>query len=190
MNPFLLFFLFLIIVALILIGVVYLAYRIPKRMGKRKLGVILSSFLAVGFTLIVLSIVFDDYLFFKSDAREYLNEPNIELKDDFKILSNESGGFMDYYHRFELEISEDDKSRIINHIKSQDNYIDSVGEYIYLPNRATSRSEGDTLTANYHTKWKYKTEIYYPNGKGYTPTYKIISISKSENKLIFEHILD
>lgn len=190
MNPFLLFFLFLIIIALILIGVVYLAYRIPKRMGKRKLGVILSSFLAVGFTLIVLSIVFDDYLFFKSDARDYLTEPNIVLKDDFKISSNESGGFLDYYHRFELEISENDKSRIINQIRNQNNFKDSVDNDFYLPNKIANRSKRDTLTANYHTDWEYKTEIFYGNGQGYTPTYKIVSISKSENKLIFEHILD
>ena len=34
-----------------------------------------------------------------------------------------------------------------------------------------------------NTDWEYKTAIFYPNGKGITPTYRIISISKKKNEL-------
>ena len=190
MNPFLFYSLILIILTLILIGIIYLSYWVPKKMGKRKVGVQISRILTFGIILFVLSIIFEDKLFFKSDAEKYLGEQNIELKDEYIILENKSGGFMDYYHKFELGISFADKKRIINKIKSEKNYVEGISENSYLPINTGSRYKGDTIHANYQTKWNYKTEIYYPNGKGYTPTHKIISVSKKENLLIFEHILD
>ncbi|MDO1512361.1 hypothetical protein Q2T41_06855 [Maribacter confluentis] len=115
---------------------------------------------------------------------------NIELIDDFKILSNEDGGLMDFYHTFRLKISGKDKDRMIDEIKASIGYTDSIQEYRYLPSEAEYRYHGDTLKANYQTEREYRREIFYPNGQGYTPTYKIISISKSKNELKFEHILD
>ena len=159
-------------------------------MGKRKLGILISRILAIGIVLVILSIVFEDNLFFKSDAEEYLAKQQIELNDNFKILENKSGGLMDYYHKFELKISDADKNRLIDKITSEQNYVDKIQNSFYLPEKAISRYESDTITANYQTDWEYKTEIFYTNGKGYTPTYIIISISKKENILTFEHILD
>jgi glucan phosphoethanolaminetransferase (alkaline phosphatase superfamily) len=190
MDIFIIYFLILLVLLLILIGIVYLSYWIPKKMGKRKLGIILSRILSVGLVIIVLSFIFEDNLYSKTDAKKSLSERNIELKDDFRILDNQSGGLRDYYHRFELEISESDKNRLIDKITSELNYTNEIQNSFHLPDKAINRNEGDTLFANYQTDWDYKSEIYYPNGKGYTPTYKIISISKKENKLTFEHILD
>jgi hypothetical protein len=190
MNPYIIYILILIIIVLILIGIIYLGYWIPKKMGKRKIGILISRILAIGIVLMILSFIFEDNLFFKSDAKEFLAKQQIELKDDFKILENKSGGFMDYYHRFKLEISDKDKNRLIDKITSEQNYVDKIQNNFHLPDIAVNRYEGDTITTNYETDWEYKTEIYYSNGKGYTPTHKIISISKKESKLIFEHILD
>jgi len=183
-------FLILLVLILILIGIIYLSYWIPKKKGKRKLGIILSRILIVFFSILTLAFIFDDFLFFKSDVKKHLSEPKIELKDDFKLLTNEDFGLKDYYHKFEIEISESDKRQLINKIKSEYNYIDEIQNDFHLPEKVENISKGDTITANYQTDWEYKTEIYYSNGKGYTPTYKIISISKKENNLTFEHILD
>tara|TARA_B110000240_G_scaffold194322_1_gene241746 strand:- start:1536 stop:2108 length:573 start_codon:yes stop_codon:yes gene_type:complete len=190
MNPYIIYILILIIIVLILIGIIYLGYWIPKKMGKRKIGILISRILAIGIILMILSFIFEDNLFFKSDAKEFLEEQKIELNDNFKILKNESGGFMDYYHKFELEISLDDKNRLIDKITSEPNYVNEIQNSFHLPDKDVNRYETDTITANYQTDWEYKTEIYYSNGKGYTPTYKIVSFSKKENKLTFEHILD
>ncbi|WP_209400659.1 hypothetical protein [Pseudozobellia sp. WGM2] len=171
-------------------GIVWLGYWIPKRRGNKKLGKVIAGILATGFVLLILAYIFDDYLFFKSDARKNLAEMDIELVDGFKILSNEDGGLMDYYHTFSLEISGKDKERLIDQIKSSTDYTDSIQEYRYLPSEAENRYEGDTLKVNYQTEREYRKEIFYPNGQGYTPTYKIVSISKSKNELKFEHILD
>jgi len=180
---------FLILFSLIL-GLIYLGYWIPKKYGNKKLGKIISGILAIGFCILILSIIFEDKLFFKSDAISLLANQNIELVDDFKIINNESGGIRDYYHKFELEISDNDKRRLIHKIESEVDYREEFENRVYLPELAKNRYEGDTIYANYQNKWAFKKEMYYPNGKGYTPTYRIISISKHERKLTFEEILD
>ncbi|MBL1219055.1 MAG: hypothetical protein D8M59_16370 [Planctomycetes bacterium] len=183
-------FLILLVLILISIGIIYLSYWIPKRFGNKKLGIILSRILILGTVLLILAFIFDDTLFFKSDVKEYLSFQNVELKDEFKIKDNESGGLRDYYHKFDLEISDSDKQRIINLIKTAENYQTEINNEFYLPQLAKNRSEGDTLYANYQTDWEYKKAMFYPNGKGYTPTYRVISISKEKNELTFEELLD
>ena len=186
--------LFYIIILLVLllssVEIIYLSYWIPIKLGKKKLGVILSSVLTILTILFILTFIYNDYLFFQSDVKQYLSFHNIELKDDFNIKKNESSGLRDYYHRFDLEISKSDKLRIINQIKLAKNYQPEINNDFYLPELATNRYEGDTLYANYQTDWAYKKAIFYTNGKGYTPTYRIITISKKNNELTFEEILD
>lgn len=190
MNPLIVFLLVVIGNILILVGIIYLGYWIPKKMGKKKLGIVISRTLITGVLMLILLIVLEDHLFSKGNALEHLKELKIEIKDDFIILENKRDGFLDYYHKFELEISLEDKLRIINNIKDQSNYLDGIQNHMLLLLKANDRNNGDTLRANYETKGQYKTELWYPNGKGYTPTYKIVSISKKQNKLTFEHILD
>lgn len=86
--------------------------------------------------------------------------------------------------------SPEDKLRIINNIKNKSDYLTGNQEGMLLIKKSKNRYNGDTLRANYETKRQYKTEIWYPNGKEYTPTYKIVSVSKKRNTLTFEHILD
>ncbi|WP_194976204.1 hypothetical protein [Aquiflexum lacus] len=175
----------------IIVGLIYLAYWLPKRLGKRKLGLWLSGILTVGLLTLIVATVFEDQFFFKSDAIEKLKEHNVELIDDFKILSNESGGFMDYFHQFRLTISPADKERLIDQIKSADNYEDEVQDMFDLRSGKIRYSDKDTsFTANYQDGSNYIYEYYKPNKQGYTPTWDRISISKTENKLNYERILD
>jgi len=84
-------------------------YWILKKSGRKKLGTIVSIVLILPFLIFTLYLLFDDLLFSKSDARQLLREHHITLSDDFKIISNQSGGLRDYTHQFELSISEKDK---------------------------------------------------------------------------------
>jgi hypothetical protein len=175
----------------IIVGLIYLAYWLPKRLGKKKLGLWLSGILTIGLSVLILATVFEDQFFFKSDAKEKLKEHNVELKDDFKIVSNESGGFMDYFHQFRLIISSTDKERLIAQIKSANNYQDDVQDMFDLRSGKIRYSDKDTsFTANYQDEWNYIYEYYKPNKQGYTPTWDRISISKTENGLTYERILD
>lgn len=175
----------------ILVGLIYLAYWFPKRLGKRKLGLWLSGIFIVGILTLIMATVFEDQFFFKSDAKEKLKEHNVELVDDFKIVSNESGGFMDYFHQFKLKISLTDKLRLIDQIKSADNYQDEIQDMFDL--RLGKIRHSDKITsfiANYQEEKNYIFEYYKPNKPGYTPTWVRISISKTENKLTYERSLD
>ncbi|WP_282134987.1 hypothetical protein [Seonamhaeicola maritimus] len=158
-------------------------------MGFKKVGKIVSGILILGTIYLLISILFNDYLFFKKDAQKLLSEQKIELKDDFEIIKNESVGTVDYYHRFELSISESDKKRIVTEFTTSNYFQDSISSYFHLPSNQ-DRYIGNPKTVNYLTHTEYKSEFYKPNGKGYAPTYRIISIPINDNKLIFEEIID
>ena len=175
----------------IIVGLISLAYWLPKRLGKRKLGLSLSGILTVGLLTLIIATVFDDQFFFKSDAKEKLREHNIDLVEDFIIVSNESGGFMDYFHQFRLTISPNDKERLIDQIKSADNNQDKIQDMFDLRSGKIKYSNKDTsFTANYQDEWNYIYEYYKPNKQGYTPTWDRISISKTANRLTYERVLD
>ena len=194
MDSFLIFWLlFILLIIGLTIGLIYLGYWIPKRFGKRKLGKWIAGILSIAVLAFILSIVFGDELFFKSDAEELIAEHNIELKDTFELNTNEFTGIKDFYHRFELTISESDKSRITNKIKNAKNYQHLVDEPIDIrvdKPRYSDNNNGQEFTANYQTESEYVYEYYKPNEKGYTPTYHRVSILKAENKLVYENISD
>ena len=192
MDSFLIFWGLLILLFIsIVIGLIYFAYWLPKRLGNKKLGHWLSGILTAGLLFLIIVTIFEDKFFFKSGAKEKLKEHNIELKDDFRIISNESGGFMDYFHQFVLIISPQDRERIIGQIIHSENYKDNVEEMFDLRAGKIRYSDKDTLfTANYQDKWNFIYEFYKPNKQGYTPTWDKILISKTENKLTYIRVLD
>jgi len=88
-----------------IIFIVYWAFRL---FGRKKVGTIVTLVIAGLFLLIAMQPWISDWMFNKKDAKEILSYHGFELKNDFKILKNESGGFRDYYHSFTLEISDSD----------------------------------------------------------------------------------
>jgi hypothetical protein len=102
--------------------IIFLTYWIFRTFKKPKTGQYASSLLTFGFILLFMSPWISDWTFSKNDARKLLAEHNIELKDDFKILQNESGGFMDYAHTLKLQISESDKRNISKQIRESNGF--------------------------------------------------------------------
>lgn len=101
----------------------------------------------------------------------------------------------DYYQTFTLKISERDKQEAILKIKNSDDFkiyrtinqsiIDSL---IYL-HQNLDRYFGPKVVKNYETENSYVREYFQPSGrKGYAPTFRRISISKTESELTFEDI--
>ena len=180
---------FLLIISLFFLApaiFIYFTYWVLKKSGRRKLGTAVSIILTVPFLLLTVYLLFDDLLFSKSDARKLLREHHITLNDDFKIISNHSGGLRDYTHQFELSISEKDKQSFIN----QRTWREKMDERIEVHTSAVDRYDGDTLRANYHDNDSYTYSMYSPNGKGIVPTFITIRVSKSKNTLTYEEILD
>ncbi len=170
----------------LLIGLAYLFYFIPKKLGYPKIGKILSTLFVLFLVACCLGSIFEDYFFTKNDATELLAEQEIVLMDEFEIEENRSGWSPgDYYHTFTLKISDRDKQKAIGKITTSENF-KSLDEPVDNLRELTDRYEGEKLTQNYENKNLYVREYYEPNGKGYAPTYRIIEIEKKGNKLTFE----
>ncbi len=180
--------LFIIFGILIISVLTYLFYWIPKKIGYPKVGKYLSILVGLFFVIITFLTIFEDQLFSKNDAEKLLAQQNIKLIDKFKMNENKSmSAIGDYYHTFTLNISQQDKTRIISEIKNSKNfnldnetrnYFDNHDDYYNGPKRIK----------NYETEHQFIRELFEPQGKGYAPTWRKIEIDKIENKLTFEDI--
>lgn len=120
MKDFLLFWGLILLLGIILLyGVPYLIFIVLKKLGKPKIGKIIGIVISTFFTFFTIYVVFEDYFFFKSSAHYELNQIDLVLNDDFEIIKNESGRFSDFYHIFELKISEQDVNRLTKNTKSK-----------------------------------------------------------------------
>lgn len=122
MDDFLIFWGILLLIGLILFfGIPYFTYYVIKKIGKPRIGKILGIGIFVLFISFATYVIFEDYFFFKSSARKELKKMDLILNDDFEILKNESGGFTDYYHIFELKLSQNDIKRLTEDKNSENN---------------------------------------------------------------------
>lgn len=175
MEAFKFFFLMLVTLIFIPIFIGYILYYIPKKLGKHMLGIILVS----GFASYLFYIGFiQDKIFYKNDVKELLAKHHIELIDDFEIRRNGNSKFTPYGYDFILEISEKDKQRIINNIKSAKNF-----KTYSTP--ITMEKENKI----YHTEYDefFSISCIYTNEY---PHHLQISISKKENTLHFFDFYD
>jgi len=146
-------FIWLIVLATQIIFITYWAFRL---WGKPKLGTISVVILSTTLLLIVMQPWISDWTFSKKDARELLLNHGLELKDDFKILENESGGLRDFYHTFALKISDADYEQIIKRIRTSKNF---AGLFTDLTQTPTAEHKSyDTL--DYETNYQFEREYF------------------------------
>lgn len=165
-----------------------LLYFVPKKFGYPKTGKYLAIFFGLFVLTIILGTVFEDQFFTKNDAKELVNEQQIFLADEFDLEENKSTfAIGDYYHTFTLKISVKDKQNAIAKIKGAKNFkLHQKESLLYL---SQDRYFGPKVIQNYEAESSYVTEFFQPSGeKGYAPTFRRISISKTEDRLIFEDI--
>jgi hypothetical protein len=178
--------LFLVFVALVA-GLIYFSYWLPKRLGQKKLGIVLSGMLIFITVCFILSVIFENELFFKSDAKKLLQENNIILVDQFSfnsIKNDQFGGIT----QFDLNISQKDKRNIIDKIRHAPNYQDSISDmYDPIEEWPLHLNNNAVYTANYTDSWNYNYEVYKTN-KIYTPIKYIISVSKINNILSYTRL--
>jgi hypothetical protein len=187
----------ILIYLLIIVGLTYLAYRLPKNKGKKKLGIILASITFVIVTFPITSILLEDYWFFKSDVTKTLENHEFYLKDDFEIIEHKISGLMDYYEYFRIEMSEEDKVALIDKIKKAENFEDQTIEtdepFDEDDAKVLPRYSNDPLE---EYNWNYKTEVdyifkyYKPRPRGEAPIDETISVSIKKKELKYEVILD
>ena len=170
----------------ILIG--YLIYRLIKRKFKVKYANIFAIIYSLLFFLFILYQIYEDELFTKNEATELVEDLGFKLNDDFEIIENKSNeGMESMTHTFILKISNNDRNRLINEIKTSKNYMpDSIfsTDKIVYPDHY----KGKKIVWNYEDESWYIRHYYQPNGEGYAPTDRSISISKTSNELRFEDV--
>lgn len=126
---------------------------------------VITIVLSFGFLLLIMSPWISDYTFNKKDAKKNLRLHNIELRDDFKIIMNESGGLMDYYERFTLQLSDNDFNRISQSIKTSKNYkgVFTNHAHFFLSTNYKMTDTLDFETDNYFER-EYWTNTKMKNG--------------------------
>ena len=154
----------------ILLG--YLIYRVIKLYINLKFAIIFVSLYGLFLISVVLSQIYEDELFFKSDAIELVEDLNFGLNDDFNIQENSSHeGMESMTHKFVLEISEKDQNRLTNEIKSSRNFMPysvySKTNLVY-----PDRYKGKKVVWNYENDEFYVREYFQPNGDNHWPKKK------------------
>ena len=157
---------------LVVAGLIFLCYWIPKRRGDKKAGIILSSTLLGGLILLIAYGFFHDQFYTKSDVEKFLANQNIMLHDDFQIVKTDDDGFWGAYQMFVIEISQADKTRIIESIK---NYYDFGA-------RIPGRRESNTISkANYEDAGSYIRERVQNFAPGQSPVIERIVVHEDSN---------
>jgi len=170
------------------IGLGLLFYFVPKKLGYPKTGKFLTIIFGLFILTIILMAVFEEQLFTKNDARKLIEEQKFKLTDEFDIENYKSASLLeDYYHTFTLTISEKDRLKLIQQIKHSEGY-KKLGQPTtdFIDYRIKYRYIGQEKTQDYETENEYVREFFKPNGQGYAPTFRRISIDKKVNKLTFE----
>lgn len=179
---------FLMIIMFVFL-IIFVSYWTLVNLNFKKAGKIVAIVFTVLATLPFLSFALEDYFFFKSDASKFLTENQITLIDNFKIKSNHITGLSDVYQKFELEISLEDKERIIQQLKSSKYFQDTVNDEHRLPSKSGSGLT-NKIYLDYEKNEFVCRETYQKLKMGYVSDYDIIKISKTENILTFERIND
>jgi hypothetical protein len=172
------------------IGLGLLFYFVPKKFGYPKTAKYLTIVYGILVLVVAFIIVFEDQLFTKNDAKKLVEEQNIKLGDKFDLIKNESSSAIgDYYHTFILKISRRDRQQAITIIKNSKIFKAdkrSIDSLLYL---RQDRYFGPKIIQDYETEDSYVREYFQPSERqGYAPTFRRLSISKTENKLKFEDI--
>ncbi len=164
---------------IVVFQIVFITFWTFRLFGKKKAGLIVSLSLTALFTLIILQPWIDDWTFNKNDVLKILTFHNIGLKDDFKILKNEAGGFRDYYETFTLKLSDNDFNRIADQIKKSQNYKGTFSDYSNLP----SANYKSIDTVDFETPTHFNRE-YWTKEKMENGTYHFrIQLDKQNKKL-------
>lgn len=131
------------------------------------------------FLLILLSPWTSDCTYNKKDVKKVLSFLSIELKDNFQILKNESGGFKDYYETFTLNISDNDFKLISQKLKTSKNFKGLFTDYNNMP--SSNYKIYDTV--DFETPNHFQRE-YFSSRKMENGTFHfIIQLDKQDKKL-------
>ena len=147
---------------IIMFQLVFIIYWTLIKFKQEKAGKITAVLLTSIFVLTLMQPWISDWIFSKNDVREILLENNITLKDDFRILKNETITFDGYYEDFSIKISDADFNRISQQIKTSKQYKGFFDNTVEIP---------ELMYKNHDTLIDYEAENHF--GRQYRPNKKM-----------------
>jgi hypothetical protein len=175
----------LLLVIFFLTGIGLLIYS-KKKNSKIGLAVSISMLLLVIFVLLTNTI--DELSISKKDIVSDLKYINIELKDDFKITHNKVTGMPERIQETEIQISNKDKDRIINEIRSSSNFKSFANEQELANDTDTEQFGTSGKIFNFKYPEFYSRETY-TNIDSF-PTRLFLSIYDNSNTIKYQRIED
>lgn len=176
---FLVIFVWPVIVGIQIVFIIYWAFRL---FGRKNAGTIIAFVITIVFLLFAMEPWITDWTFNKRDVKEILDYHGFELKDDFEIERNESGGFRDYYQTFTIKISDSDYQQIAEKIKTSKNYIGLYSDLTkQLPTADYRKNDTVDFETNYHFDREYWSQQRMDNGTFHFR----FQLSKTENELSY-----
>jgi hypothetical protein len=161
--------------------IIFLIYWAFRLYGRTKIGTILAIVLTGICLLIAMQPWISVWTFSKKDARKILAFHGFELKDDFKITENESGGIRDYYETFTLKISESDYQQIAKKIRTSKNYKGLFTDLNKVPSASYEKKDTIDFETNYTIEREYLSNQKMNNGTFHFR----FQLSKDRNELYY-----
>ncbi len=149
---------------IIMFQIIFLSYWAFIAFNRKKTGFVIATIQTIGFLLLIMQPWISDWTFSKKDATKILSFHNIKLKDDFKILKNEAGGFRDYYETFTLKLSDNDFNQISQSIMTSKNYKGYFTDYSNLPTADYETADTIDFQTNNYFEREYWTKTKMENG--------------------------
>ena len=161
---------------------------IYSKKKKSKVGLTISIIMIVLVILALLTNTIDEFTISKKDIITDLKHIDIELKADFEITNNKVTGMPERIQETEIQITQNDKDRIINEIKNSANF-KSFANGRELSNDTDTEQFG---TSNKIFNFKYP-EFYSRETCSIIdniPTRLFLSIYDNTNTLKYQRIED
>ena len=178
------------IIGLIILILSPLSYFMLKKNGKKKIGIVVSIILISIVVIPIILFGLEGKFYNKADAREDLKLANIELFNDFEIISNNVNGIPERYQYTTLRLSKDDRNRIINEIKNGENFTESNGTRLLYNEMWDKNSvRNKVVFTDYFWKNEFVRESYYRQDN-YVPTLMIVRLKENSDTLKLTRIED
>lgn len=137
---------------LLLIGITMLFFSVKR---KSVLGIFVSIVLVTPISILCIANTIDELNISKKDVISDLKYLEIDLKDDFKITNNTVTGMPERIQQTEIEISKDDKNRIIQLIRNASNFKSDASK-----NDTTEQLDLNDTIKNFKHSALYSREVF------------------------------
>ena len=161
---------------------------IYSRKKKSKIGLTISVIMIVSVILTLLTNTIDEFCISKKDVISDLKHIGIELKDDFKITNNNVTGMPERIQETEIQISREQKDRIISEIRNSANFISYANESELSSDKNTEQFGTSDIIFNFKYPKFYSRETYTKIDN--LPTRLFVSIYDNSNTIKYQRIED